>query len=73
MAKCTASFKARQATDAENAVPLRIPRCSLEASGIGEMLCASRACREETIWRPEKAAGPSKTLMEGFPIRVPAI
>ena len=33
----TASFKAKDATEAENAVPFKIPRCSLEARGIGAM------------------------------------
>ena len=66
MARCTASPKARAATDAEKAVPLRIPRGSLDASRIGSMLCAASASREETIPRVPNVVGPSKTLIEGL-------
>lgn len=72
-ARCAASLSANDATDAENAVPLRIPRCSLDARGIGSMLCAASALREETISRAPKAAGPSKTRIEGLPTRAPAM
>ena len=72
-ARCTASFNARDATDAENAVPFRIPRCSLDERGRGVMLCNSRAFRDEQISRAPKVAGPSKTRIDGLPVNAPAI
>ena len=72
-ARCTASFKAREATDAENAVPFRIPRCSLDERGSGVMLCDSRAFCDEQISRAPNVAGPSKTRIDGLPVNVPAI
>ena len=73
-ARWTASFKAREPTDAENAVPFRILRCSLETSEMGLRPCAVRALAEETIFRgPSWRVGPSNTRMEGLPTSVPAI
>src|ERR1700735_3732845 len=72
-ARWTASLRAREATEAENAVPLRMPRCSLDWRGIGSILWSARAFLEDTIWRAPKTDGPSKTRIEGFPINVPAM
>jgi hypothetical protein len=72
-ARCTASLRANEATEAENAVPLRMPRCSLDASGIGAMLCLLSAVTEEYISRAPNKLGPSKTRMAGFPLNAPAI
>lgn len=72
-ANWTASFNANAATEAEKAVPFRIPRCSLEASGNGTIPCACKALFDGTTWRGPKVVGPSKTRIEGFPINVPAI
>ena len=73
IARWTASFKARDATEAENAVPLRIPRCSFDFKGIGSILYSAKASREDTIWRAPNTDGPLNTRMEGFPTRVPAM
>jgi len=57
----------------ENAVPFRIPRCSFEAKGRGSIPWSSSAWRDETTLRQPKVGGPSKTLIDGLPMRVPAI
>ena len=71
-ARCTTSFKARAATDAEKAVPLRIPRCSLDCRESVSILCAASAVHEGNVSRAPNAACPANTRMEGFPTSAPA-
>jgi hypothetical protein len=72
-ARCRASFKARAATEVEKAVPLRIPRCSLDSREMGSIPCTANALRDDMILRLPNDAVPSKTRMDGFPMRVPAM
>ena len=70
--RVTVVFMASAATDAENAVPFRSPRCSFAANDMGSRWWFSSASRDDIIRRVPEVARPSKTLIEGFPMSVPA-
>lgn len=72
-ARWTASLRTNDATDAEKAVPFKMPRCSFDPRVSGSMLCWASALLAGRSERVLEAVDRQMVLIEGFPIKVPAI